>query len=48
LTRAKACVGAVMFDTPGAAIRARLSAARAPIIVAAKPVSAGNLAFTAW
>jgi hypothetical protein len=37
-----------MFDTPGEAIRARLYAASAPIIVAGQPVSAGNLVFTAW
>jgi hypothetical protein len=36
-----------MFDTPGEAILARLSAARAHIIVAGKPVSAGNPVFTA-
>ena len=48
LTRAKACDGAVMFDTPGEAILARLSAARAHIIAAGKPVSAGNLVFTTW
>jgi hypothetical protein len=47
LTRAQACDGEVMFDTPGAAIGARLSAARAHVIVAGKPVSAGNPAFTA-
>jgi hypothetical protein len=48
LTRAKASVGAVMFDTPGEAIRSQLSAAKAHIIVAGQPVSAGNLVFTAW
>jgi hypothetical protein len=37
-----------MFDTPGEAILARLSAARAYIIVAGKPVSTGNPVFTAW
>jgi len=47
LTRAKACVGVVMFDTPGQAIRARSSAAGPHIIVAGQPVSAGHLAFTA-
>jgi hypothetical protein len=36
-----------MFDTPGEAIRARLSAARADTIVAGYSVSAGHLAFTA-
>jgi hypothetical protein len=43
LTRAKACVDAVMFDTPGKAIRAASGA----IIVAGQPVPAGHLVFTA-
>jgi hypothetical protein len=48
LTRAKACDGAVMFDTPGEAIRGRLSAARALHHCRWKPESADNLVFTTW
>jgi hypothetical protein len=47
LTRAKAGVGAVTFDTPSDAICADLYAARPRVIVAGQPALTGHLMFTA-
>jgi hypothetical protein len=46
LTRAKAGVGAVMFDTPSDAICSDLYAAGPRIIVAGQRALAGHLMFT--